>query len=236
MKTQIMTGCVAAAAALALAGCGSGTKTDNAADSGTQKTTAASAAPATTTPPPTTTAPPATTPAAPAPTTSTPAAPVTSAPPQTQAPRPTRTSSHPVLGNRGDPRCHTAGLSAALTQIEGAAGSVYAKIELTNTTGRACRMYGYGGVGLVGAPSRQQRDPSAAPELLSLPAGGHAYSQVRWSDVPQNGDAQRGQCQPTPSALLVTPPDETTSLRVTWHGSSACNRGAILQGAYRVGT
>jgi hypothetical protein len=145
---------------------------------------------------------------------------------------------HPTK-NQGDPRCHTAGLSARITPQDAAAGNRYATLVLTNTTGQACRIYGYGGVQLIGSsavPSAQHRDAGTPPELLSLPAGGHAYSTLHWGAVPGTGDSQSGQCEPEASTLLVTPPDETTSLRVPWTFGPVCERGAIDQTAYRVGT
>lgn len=144
-------------------------------------------------------------------------------------------------GTVGAPsRCHTGDLGASLVAGSPAAGQRYAVLVLTNTSGRTCTIDGYGGIGLVapsGAalPTRQVRLSSPAPGPVTLPPRAAARSQLRWSAVAGSGDAQQGPCQPTPAALRVIPPDETTSLGVGWTQGPVCEQGAIDQNAYAAG-
>lgn len=137
-------------------------------------------------------------------------------------------------------RCHTADLTGQLQQRDPAAGNRYAILILTNRSARGCTIYGYGGVGLVDAkgkpvPTQQRRDRAHGPVLINLPRGGKVSSLLHWGVVPGDGEPQTGQCEPTAAALLVIPPDETTSLRVPWTFGPVCQRGAIDQWAYRPG-
>src|SRR5438105_3440599 len=46
------------------------------------------------------------------------------------------------------PRCHSSGLTATVTGYDAGAGQRYARLVLQNTSGHACRMYGFPGLGL----------------------------------------------------------------------------------------
>lgn len=233
------------AAALVLAGCGDSSGNgnngnnsgNNAAD---QQSASSSGAPTPTAGSPTGSGPTSRSPSSsPAPTTSAPGSESTT-PTSSTTPTPSATPSPgtPADASTGS-RCHTSDLSASLSPQEAAAGNRYASLVLTNTSGTTCRVYGYGGIKLVGdkpIPSRQHRDPSTPPKLLTVRPGAHVYSTLHWGAVTSTGDAQSGQCEPTATHLLVTPPDETTSLRIPWHYGPVCERGRIDQTAYRAGT
>jgi hypothetical protein len=161
--------------------------------------------------------------------------PTSPAPTRATAPKPAATTP------TGPDRCHTADLRAALHQLDSAAGQRYAALVLTNRSTRACRVYGYGGVQLLDAarrpvPTMQVRDPLAPPRLVLLRPGASAYSRLHWTVVLSTGDNQTGPCQPNPSYLLVTPPDETQPITVPWTSGSVCQRGRIDQTAYAPGT
>ncbi|MGH3795552.1 MAG: DUF4232 domain-containing protein [Pseudonocardiaceae bacterium] len=138
------------------------------------------------------------------------------------------------------PRCHTQDLAAIFTQIEGAAGNIYMKVRLTNTSLGTCAIYGYGGLELVGPdpakpgvpPTHLLRDLSPGPSLVVLAPGQAADKQLHYSQVPHPGDNQTGPCQVRPVRALITPPDETTSLTVDWPSGSVCNQGTIDGSAY----
>ncbi len=152
---------------------------------------------------------------------------------------PTDTATRPAQAALG--RCHTADLAARLRGLDSAAGNRYAAIVLTNRSTRTCRIYGYGGIGLLDAnrrpvPTRQVRDPAAPPRLITLAPGASVYSRLHWGAVPAIGDNQTGPCQPQARYLLVTPPDETRSITVRWPFDLVCQRGRIDQTAYAAGT
>jgi Protein of unknown function (DUF4232) len=163
----------------------------------------------------------------------------TEPPPDTTTYAPTGTATRPAQAGPG--RCHTADLAAGLRGLDSAAGNRYAAIVLTNRSSRTCRIHGYGGIGLLDAnrrpvPTRQVREPAPPPQLITLAPGASAYSRLHWGAVPATGDNQTGPCQPQARYLLVTPPDETRSITVSWPFDLVCQRGRIDQTAYAAGT
>ncbi|HVQ95326.1 MAG TPA: DUF4232 domain-containing protein [Mycobacteriales bacterium] len=182
-------------------------------------------------------------PAAPASTTAPPAA-ATSTPQRpltTPAPAPTTVSRPPVHPRPAGPgRCHPGDLSASLAWVEGAAGSRFSAVVLTNRSHHSCTVYGYGGLQLLDANhrpvlTRQVRDRTVRPSLVLLRPGMSAHADLHWSAIAHPGDSQTGPCQPEPSFLLVTPPDESRSLRVRWTGGPVCGQGRIDQRPYAAG-
>ena len=120
------------------------------------------------------------------------------------------------------------------------AGQRHATLVLKDTGGQTCTIDGYGGLGLVDAagralPTRQVRVASPAPKLVTLKPGATVRAQLQWGAVPGTGDSATGDCQPTPAALQVIPPDETDALRVAWQGGPVCEGGTIQQSAYVAG-
>lgn len=163
------------------------------------------------------------------------AAPVTSGSSSAGSPGGATTSS----GNPSAGRCHTADLAGSLQPGDSGAGQRYATVVLRNTSGRTCTIKGYGGIGLVAAsgaplPTHQNR-VSPAPATVTLKAGGSARSQLHWGAVPGTGDSTTGDCQPTPAALQVIPPDETTPLSIPWTQGPVCEAGTIDQQPYAAG-
>jgi hypothetical protein len=54
--------------------------------------------------------------------------------------------------------------------------------------------------------------------------------------VPDDAEGQSWPCEPTPTYLLVTPPDETQPITLAWSSGSVCQHGSIDQAAYAPGT
>ena len=140
----------------------------------------------------------------------------------------------------GPTRARTSDLSAELAWVEGAAGSRYSAIVLTNRSQRTHTIYGYGGLQLLDArgrtvPTRQVRDRTTRPTQVVLRPSMSAHADLHWSAVAQGSDSQTGTCQPEPAFLLVTPPDETRSLRIPWNAGPVCAQGLIIQGPYTAG-
>jgi hypothetical protein len=116
------------------------------------------------------------------------------------------------------PRCHTADLSGHLGHVTGGAGSRFAPLVLRNTSSRSCSVRGYVGAKFRGHATTVVRVPGTPRRTVLLRPGRSAVSDTRWSAIPA-GSATH--C-PTPSTLLVTPPDETTQLIVRWTGGAVC--------------
>jgi Domain of unknown function (DUF4232) len=186
---------VAAAALATVAGCGGG--------GGSGGTVTGSALPATasatsTTPasgPATTTAPPST---------------------GTGSPSPTGT------GTQGVTRCHTSELAASLAPGDPGAGQRYATLTLTNTSGRTCTVFGYGGLQPLDAAKRElpitlTRDTGRPARVVRLGPGQGAGRTIHWGAVP-SGE----QPCPTPASASIIPPDETDPLLIRWSLGPVC--------------
>jgi Domain of unknown function (DUF4232) len=181
---------------------------------------------------PTSPVPPAGTPAA-APATTTPA----NGPP---TPAPTLVTAAPTTP-AGPGRCRTADLTAGLHDLDPGAGQRYEVLVFTNRSTSSYRVYGYGGIQLLDAarhplPTRQIRSRYAPPRLVTLRPGASAYSMLHWTVVPDDAEGLTWPCEPEPSYLLVTPPDETQPITVVWSAGSVCQHGSIGQTAYVAGT
>lgn len=135
--------------------------------------------------------------------------------------------------------CNAAMLTGSVDDTGGgAAGHVYMKLILKNTSTQSCILDGYPGVSLVGSGSGTQvgapanRDPalpSAGP--LTLNPGSSATAQLRYT---QAGNYQ--DCTQTPAeGLRVYPPSATDALFIR-HPLTGCSQKSIVLltiGAFR---
>jgi hypothetical protein len=118
---------------------------------------------------------------------------------------------------QGVPSCQTFGLTLTRGTTGAAAGSTYVEIELTNTSGATCTLYGYPGVALTTskAPGSQvgasaDRSSSNPETLVTLTPGATADAQVQVVDVLNYSTAS---CAPVSASYLqVYPPGQTTPL------------------------
>ena len=138
------------------------------------------------------------------------------------------------------PTCSTAALSAAIHAGSSGAGQRYATVVLTNRSGTTCVVQGYGGLALLGAPGvgvptdlRRVSPPAAGPVVLA--PGGSARSLLHWSVVPGPGENPSG-CEPTATAVVVTPPDQSTAALLAWGLGPVCSHGLVPQNAYVAGS
>jgi hypothetical protein len=128
-------------------------------------------------------------------------------------------------------RCRTAHLRFRLLPGEGAAGSTYFTIRMTNAAAdQPCRTRGFGGVSLVTAPHGQpigapaDRTQAGTARPLVLQPGEHADATLREVNAENYPSAK---CHPTPATgLRVYPPDETRSAYVA-HTTTACAATAV---------
>lgn len=131
-------------------------------------------------------------------------------------------------------RCVDADLVATTTkqhQKPGTADQFELPIIWTNVSGAPCTMGGFGGVDLLGpeVPGRPVSyslpRETVTPRTLTLPPRGQAQSVITY--VSGAGDAW------TPTQMLITPPNETHSKRLTWNfGSVLRQDGATHPGTY----
>jgi hypothetical protein len=116
-------------------------------------------------------------------------------------------------------------VNVASTAGGGAAGSTYVPIDFTNSSGRACSMYGYPGVSFVtgrggsqiGAAAARNNGFSSVPVTLAAHASAHA-----WLQVAEAGNYPASTCHMvTATWLRVFPPADTVPAYAS-HTFSAC--------------
>ena len=125
----------------------------------------------------------------------------------------------------GPSTCLPSDLQASLGQGQGAAGTHYQLVVLTNTSGSACTLYGYPGVSFVtgqggaviGAPAT--RNALIPDTLITLRPGSAASALVGITDV-----ALLPKCSPgTAGWLQIYPPGDLGSLFIQF-SSQVCTR------------
>ncbi|MCI1832466.1 MAG: DUF4232 domain-containing protein [Bifidobacterium sp.] len=124
--------------------------------------------------------------------------------------------------------CTTSQLSASLGQPNGAAGSTYVPLILTNH-GQTCTTEGFPGVSLtvqgrqIGAAAA--RDGSSAPGAISLANGQSASATLR---IVQAGNFDSATCSPTSTdAIRVYPPDQKAFLTIATTDYTGCASTAV---------
>ncbi len=162
----------------------------------------------------------------------------TSAPPPAPSGSPATTH---VAAPAPTGRCTVADLSGTVTFAGPATGHRYAVLRLTNTAGHDCTIYGYAGMKLIGAsgnglPTNVVRESSPAPRQVVLQPGKSAWTMLRWSVVPADGEPAHGVCEPAPRSAWVTPPDDTAHLTVSWTFGAVCASGTVWATAFAAGT
>ncbi|NYH79193.1 hypothetical protein FHR84_002527 [Actinopolyspora biskrensis] len=135
-------------------------------------------------------------------------------------------------------RCHTGVLDGALKRGSPGAGQRYAELTLRNTGDSTCTLYGYPGLELLdesGAPlpTDVSRNAAPGPSTVRLAPDETSSARLHWSVVPSGTDPSGNPCEPAPSGVSVTPPDETDSFRLDWNHGRVCGGGAIDVTAFR---
>jgi hypothetical protein len=127
------------------------------------------------------------------------------------------------------PRCHTADLSARLGAVSPGAGQRNANLILTNTSGHTCQTGGYVGLQLTAASGKKL--PTSTVRVagtikrITLKRGAKAVAPLQWGAIAGTGEPVNGPCEPTPSDLLVIPPNETTQTAAPWNQGPVCEHG-----------
>ncbi|MHB1434438.1 MAG: DUF4232 domain-containing protein, partial [Streptosporangiaceae bacterium] len=122
------------------------------------------------------------------------------------------------------PTCQTSWLQGSVGAPNGAAGTFYYPVELSNVSATACTLYGYPGVSVVTSPTGSQigqaaaRIPTFGPRLINLAPGQSAHASLQ---LPDPGDFDPGVCQPaTVHWLRVYPPGQAAPLYISVPTSS----------------
>lgn len=126
--------------------------------------------------------------------------------------------------------CPAASLKGSLDESDGgAAGHIYMKLVVTNTSGAACILDGYPGVSMeaagsstpIGAPA--DRDPAAPSNgPITLTPGQSAAATLRYTQAGNYQNCQRVQAD----SILVYPPSATDSLEIG-HPLTACSNDDV---------
>jgi hypothetical protein len=128
----------------------------------------------------------------------------------------------PTSGPAQTGGCTLDQLTASLGRTTGEAGQRHTTVVWTNTSTTDCVMSGFGGVDLQGPDDPMGRTyslprTSATPESFPLAPGHTAHTTITW----------------LPTAMLVTPPNETRSARLDWPGGAVLRQdGATHPGTY----
>jgi hypothetical protein len=126
--------------------------------------------------------------------------------------------------------CTTANLKASLGEADGAMGSTYTPVIITNTGTTPCTTGGFGGVSYVGGEAGVQigaaavRDKTTPVTKIVLAPGKSAVAQL------QEGTAENypaATCQPAKAqGLKIIPPNQTEPLFVK-HRTTACQNTTV---------
>jgi hypothetical protein len=130
--------------------------------------------------------------------------------------------------------CTSSQLAASFVTGQGAAGTIFQTLALTNTSGLACTLDGFVSVQMldaannplptVGVPGGGMLGGRPGPSSFVLAPGAASQFVIAWSDVPVGGETT---C-PMAATLLVIPPGDTTPLDVAGlSGIAPCNSGTI---------
>jgi hypothetical protein len=127
------------------------------------------------------------------------------------------------------PNCTTARLVLWAGDGEGAAGSVYRTLELTNQSGHACVLSGYPGVSAIDLHGRALGAPaSRAPGTrvrVTLQNGATARATLR---IAQAASFPAARCNRTAAAgIRVYPPGQTASKTIPFPFDACARRGPV---------
>jgi uncharacterized protein DUF4232 len=121
-------------------------------------------------------------------------------------------------------RCQPGQLSATLVPLGAATGHVGAQIVLRNVSATPCHLVGFPGLQMLsanGAPLPTITHwggsflfPALGPRLVGLTPAQTASFDLAYTDIPTDNLPYQQAC-PAAATLVITPPDDVTSLRAT---------------------
>lgn len=145
-------------------------------------------------------------------------------------------SSTSTTGASGVATCLASQLQIAPLQGNGAAGTIYQTVSLTNTSSATCTLDGYPGMQLLdaqgssiptnvvrgGSPSFPTAAANQPPATVTLAPQQAAVFSLDYEDVPVGDETS---C-PTSTKAQITPPNDTASAVVTLQ-ITACGGGTV---------
>jgi Protein of unknown function (DUF4232) len=127
--------------------------------------------------------------------------------------------------------CQTSQLSVAMDPTHsggGAAGSLGITYIFTNTSATACTLAGFPALQLLNASGQHLTTTTIpngdTPTTVTLPSAGHAWFDILFPTQTGFGNLH---C-PTSSSLAVTPPSNTSALRITGAGGQIAPYGGDI--------
>ncbi|SEP00948.1 Protein of unknown function [Actinacidiphila rubida] len=124
---------------------------------------------------------------------------------------PSTASAAAPVRDASTPMCATSQLTASIGDSEGAAGSLFRTLVLTNHSATTCHLTGFPGVSLLDASGTQIGQPATREHegytAVVLRPGGTASDTIHTIN-------HMGSCLPTSTSLKVYPPGNTASLVV----------------------
>ena len=127
----------------------------------------------------------------------------------------------------GPAACPTSSLRVTEGVAQGYAGGVYVVIDFTNTSDRACTLFGYPGVSLVSGPPYTQiglaakRSTSTPRKLVTLTPGATGNALLQIVDALNYPPASCGPTKAT--ALKIYPPNQTVPVYLP-NTSNGCTK------------
>ncbi|MEV4745701.1 DUF4232 domain-containing protein [Streptosporangium amethystogenes subsp. fukuiense] len=122
-------------------------------------------------------------------------------------------------------RCRTEALAARVGRVDAGAGQRYAPLVFTNTSARACWVYGFVGLIMIDgsgdAMRTRTRRESVQPRRITLRPGASAHARLHWSEVPGGSRS----C-PASARLMIIPPDEVAHLEIPFK-ATVCDDGRL---------
>ncbi|WP_343976652.1 DUF4232 domain-containing protein, partial [Streptosporangium amethystogenes] len=101
----------------------------------------------------------------------------------------------------------------------------YAPLVFTNTSARACWVYGFVGLIMIDgsgdAMRTRTRRESVQPRRITLRPGASAHARLHWSEVPGGSRS----C-PASARLMIIPPDEVAHLEIPFK-ATVCDDGRL---------
>lgn len=139
----------------------------------------------------------------------------------------------PIAGVTAPAQCATARLTVRSDGGQGAAGSTYENLVLTNIGTTSCTLRGFPGVSYLDAASRQVgaaavRSGPAGSEIRLAPGASASATLRTVHPGIQVGCDQPEQSTPV-AALRIFPPANTTALRLPLSAGTACSSPTVQQ-------
>jgi hypothetical protein len=143
------------------------------------------------------------------------------------------TSSPAAASSAAIPRCAASDLGVwlAVSQGNGAAGTIYYPLEFTNLSGHTCYLYGYPGVSAVSRTGHQLGSPAAwgsrsGARIVNLKPGATAHTVLAYHDAVV---ATQPGCNPVNTAanLRVYPPGQRTATEAAFSFEACSHAGPV---------